>query len=60
MDGVSIDDVTSIKGVVIAGRTKKVYKDQLEKLYARKGYLFMTYDDLLKHLLETVHKLKNL
>ncbi|MCA9358922.1 DUF4263 domain-containing protein [Candidatus Kaiserbacteria bacterium] len=60
MDGVSIDDVTSIKGVVIAGRTKKIYQDQLEKLYARGGYLFMTYDDLLKHLFETVQKLKNL
>ncbi len=60
MGGISIDKVTSIKAVVIAGRTKNEDPNNLEKLYSRTGYSFYTYDDILKHLRHTIDKIKEL
>ncbi len=60
MRGISIDRVTSIKGVVIAGRTKNEETQHLEKLYNRKEYQFYTYDDILKHLRHTIDQIKSL
>jgi hypothetical protein len=50
IDGVKLDLVTAIKGVVIAGRSLKEYGSHIEKLHARQDIIFYTYDDLLKFL----------
>ncbi len=60
MIGISIDKITSIKTIVIAGRTKTEDPNNLEKLYSRTGYSFYTYDDILKYLRQTIDKIKEL
>lgn len=51
MDGLNIDTLTNIKGVVIAGRKKDSESRFLEKVRSRGNIIFYTYDDLLDNLL---------
>lgn len=59
MKGLTVDSVTNIKGVVIAGKNNKEYDPYLEKL--RIGNIdFYTYDDLLNNLLVYIKNFNNI
>lgn len=51
MDGLNIDTLTNVRGVVIAGRTLPEESRYMEKIRTRTNILFYTYDDLLKNLI---------
>ncbi|MEK7530277.1 MAG: Shedu anti-phage system protein SduA domain-containing protein [Patescibacteria group bacterium] len=60
INGVSIDMVTAVKGVVIAGRSLKKYDTHIEKLHARQDISFFTFDDLLKSLRNIVLRVEEI
>lgn len=60
LEGVKLDMVTTIKGVVIAGRTLKEYESHIEKLHTRPDIDFYTYDDLFKFLRNIISKVEAL
>lgn len=60
LEGVKLDMVTAIKGVVIAGRSLEEYEPHIEKLHTRPDIDFYTYDDLFKFLRNIVSKVEAL
>ncbi len=58
MEGLKLDMVTAIKGVVVAGRSLEEYKPHIEKLHARSDISFYTYDDLYKFLRNVVSRVE--
>ena len=60
INGVKIDMVTAVKGVVVAGRSLKEYDSHIEKLHARQDITFFTYDDLLKFLRNIVLRVEEM
>lgn len=59
MEGLTVDTVTNIKGVVIAGKNNKEYDPYLEKLRTS-DIDFYTYDDLLNNLLIYIKNFNNI
>jgi len=50
MDSLTIDNITNVKGVVIAGKNKSEDTNYIEKIRSRGNIDFYTYDDLLRSL----------
>lgn len=60
IDGLTLDNVTNIKGVVIAGRNKIEDANHIEKIRSRGNIDFYTYDDLFKSLAVTISSYRKL
>ena len=60
MDGLTLNNITNVKGVVIAGKNKSEYVNYIEKIRSRRNIDFYTYDDLLKSLAVVVNSYREL
>lgn len=60
MKGLNIDNITNIRGAIIAGRTSPSDALYTEKLRGRADIDFYTYDDLLKSFVSIINSYKNL
>ena len=60
MDGLTLDNVTNIRGVVIAGKNKIEDANHIEKIRSKGNIDFYTYDDLLKSLAVVINSYRKL